>query len=179
MNNVVRYEIWSNILTADRDKRLVRACTTSNQGGFHHNHLTWDFPETNGLTDSWKRYDFSNWGLVTRLDWTETFLLSTIWSPSCFDHENKIGGKWWVTADQLIPSSTTKLTYDATKTGRRLIECTTKRRLDGDKHNQRRNDSDDYAKLQRNEEHDDTKRATRRREEQFSTGLRSSDDSKC
>ena len=72
----------------------------------------------------------------------------------------------------------TKPTYDATKTGRRLIECTTKRRLDGDKHNQRRNDSDDYAKLQRNEEHDDTKRATRRREEQFSTGLRSSDDTK-
>ena len=55
-------------------------------------------------------------------------------------------------------------------------QLTTQRRLDGDKHNQRRNDSDDCAKLRRNEEHDDTKRVTRRREEQFSMGLRSSDD---
>ena len=31
-------------------------------------------------------------------------------APSCFDHENNIGGK-----------SCTKLTYDATKTGQRLI----------------------------------------------------------
>ena len=75
--------------------------------------------------------------------------------------------------------TTTKPTYDATKTGRRLIQHTTKRRLDGDEHNLRRNDSDDYAKLRRNEEHDDAKRVTRRREEQFSTGLRSSDDTKC
>ena len=53
--------------------------------------------------------------------------------------------------------TTTNVTYDATKTGRRLIQHTTKRRLDGDEHNLRRNDSDDYAKLRRNEEHDDAK----------------------
>ena len=54
-------------------------------------------------------------------------------APSCFAHENKIGGKCWVTADQVIPSSTkykanlrrnedwtaTNLMYDETKTGRR------------------------------------------------------------
>ena len=34
-------------------------------------------------------------------------------------------------------------------------------------------------KLRRNEDHDDMKSETRRREEQLSTGLRSSDDTKC
>ena len=42
--------------------------------------------------------------------------------------------------------------------------------LGAPEHNQRRNDSDEYAKLQRNEEHDNTKGVTQRREEQFSTG---------
>ena len=27
-------------------------------------------------------------------------------APSCFDHENNIGGNCWVTANQVIPSST-------------------------------------------------------------------------
>ena len=27
-------------------------------------------------------------------------------APSCFDHVNEIGGKWWVTAEQVISLST-------------------------------------------------------------------------
>ena len=49
-------------------------------------------------------------------------------APSCFDHVNEIGGKCWVTSASDIvvdemksKNTTTKLTYDATKNGRRLI----------------------------------------------------------